>query len=274
MNEADLIPRLNELPRLKKVLQELLQMINQSEVDFIALSDKMKQDQVLSASLLRMANSSYFGGVRSISSVNEAIIRVGSGPVRTLVVASILSGVFPKLETLDINEYWANTFEISTIASRLATKVGLDASEVFTTSILHNIGELMIHTLIPKEAAAIERRVKDGENRYAIQSTLLSTTSPVLGAHLAKSWYFPDEMSDAILNVNDPSKAKISPKLAATINFARATHIAWDSFTKEDEKVAFINAHPSAKLLNVTGQFAETIDKIRGKGREIASQLT
>jgi len=273
MNETDLISRLNELPRLKQVLQELLQMVNQSDVDFGELSDKMTQDQVLSARLLRMANSSYFGGAKSISSVNDAIIRVGSGPVRTLVVASVLSGAFPKLDTLDLSEYWANTFEISTIASRVAPKAGLDSSEVFTASVLHNIGELMIHTLIPEEAVQIEQRVEAGEDRYVIQQELLSTTSPALGAKLAKAWQFPDEMVDGILNFNDPSKAKISPKLAATLNFSRATHAAWDDFTKEEEKTTFISANPNAGLLNIAESFAKTIDKIRGKGRELASQL-
>lgn len=273
MNGTDLISRLNELPRLKQVLQELLQMVNQSDVDFGDLADKMTQDQVLSARLLRMANSSYFGGAKSVSSVNDAIIRVGSGPVRTLVVASVLSGAFPKLETLDLKEYWANTFEVSTIASRVAMKAGLDSNEVFTASVLHNIGELMIHTLIPAEALEIEQRVENGEDRYAIQDELLSTTSPALGAKLAKAWQFPDEMVDGILNFNDPSKAEISPKLAAAINFSRATHAAWDDFTKEEEKVKFITDNPNSKLLSIAETFAKTIDKVRGKGRELASQL-
>jgi len=273
MNETELISRLNELPRLKQVLQELLQMVNQSDVDFGELSDKMAQDQVLSARLLRMANSSYFGGAKSISSINDAIIRVGSGPVRTLVVASVLSGAFPKLQTLDLKEYWANTFEISTIASRVATKAGLDSSEVFTASVLHNIGELMIHTLIPEEALEIEARVAMGEDRYAIQLEMLSTSSPELGAKLAKAWQFPDDMVDGILNFNEPTKAKVSPKLAAVINFARETHELWDDFSKDEEKTAFISAHPTAGLLNIAPPFAKTIDKIRGKGRELASQL-
>ena len=98
MHEPSLISRLNELQRLKQVWQELLEIVNQDDVDFGELSDKMTQDKIISARLLRMANSAHLGGENNISSMNDAIIRIGSGPVRTLVVASVLSGELPKLK--------------------------------------------------------------------------------------------------------------------------------------------------------------------------------
>lgn len=124
MSQAALISRLNELPRIQKVLQELLDMVNQDEVDFGELSRKIATDQVLSARLLRMANSAHFGGNKTVSSVNEALLRVGTGPVRTLVVASVLSGAFPKIKTLDMDQYWEDTFEVSVLRARLLTKRG------------------------------------------------------------------------------------------------------------------------------------------------------
>ena len=115
----------------------------------------MSMEQVLSARLLRMANSAHFGGSKSVATINDAIIRVGSGAVRTLVSSSILSSAFPKIETLNVKDYWSNTFEISMIASKLAPKVGLDPNEAFTTGVLHNIGELMIHSLVDQFVAVV-----------------------------------------------------------------------------------------------------------------------
>ncbi|EPT2926712.1 HDOD domain-containing protein, partial [Vibrio vulnificus] len=102
MSQAALITRLNELPRIQSLLQELLDMVNQEEVNFGALAKKISMDQVLSARLLRMANSAHFGGTKSIATINDALIRVGTGPVRTLVVASVLSSAFPRVKTLDM----------------------------------------------------------------------------------------------------------------------------------------------------------------------------
>lgn len=97
MVKNTMLNRLNELPRLSKVLQELLDMANQPDVDFHQLSKKITLDQILTARLLRMANSAYFGGNGHIATVNDAIIRVGIESVRTLVVASVLSSTFQKL---------------------------------------------------------------------------------------------------------------------------------------------------------------------------------
>jgi len=273
MNDTSLISRLNELPRLKQVLQELLEMVNQNEVNFAELAEKMAQDQILAARMLRMANSSYFGGAKTISSISDAIIRVGSGPVRTLVVASVLSGAFPKLTTLDLNEYWANTFEIATIAAQIAPKAGLDANTAFTTAVLHNIGELMIHSLLPEDATEIEKRVEGGEARFDIQHKLLGTTSPALGAKLAKSWQFPDDMVNAIHYFNDPKRAEISPKMASLINLSRDINHVWDELD-EAQKTLFISVHTSSSLLGIEGGFYQLVDKVRGKGRELAEQLS
>lgn len=273
MSESTLISRLNELPRIEQVLQELLEMVNKDDIDFVALADKMAQDQVLSARLLRMANSAYFGSSKTISSINDAIIRVGSGSVKTLVVVSVLSGAFPKLKTLDLNEYWADTFEVAVIASKLGAEAGLDPNEVFTTAVLHNIGELMIHSLLPEEAVKIEQRVENGEERWTVQQESLGTSSPALGSILAKTWKFPDQMVDAIKYYNTPDKADGSIKLASTIHFARDIHESWDNIEEEGEKVIFLNQHIDAQLLNISAAIRDTINKVRGNGRELAAQL-
>ncbi|MCG9577030.1 HDOD domain-containing protein [Vibrio tubiashii] len=273
MSQEALLSRLNELPRIQKVLQELLDMVNTSDVDFKLLANKIATDQVLSARLLRLANSAHFGGSKSVSSINEALLRVGTGPVRTLVVASVLSSAFPKIKTLDMDKYWEETFEVSIIASKIAIETGMDSNEVFTTGVLHNIGELMIHTLVPEQAKSIAQRAEAGENAIAVQEEILDITAPTLGAKLAKTWHFPDDMVDAIANFAEPRDAEISPKMATTLHLARSIHRDWDQLESEEGKARYLAEHPDSRLLHISAAFAPTIDKYRGNGRDLASQL-
>ncbi len=273
MSQQALISRLNELPRIESILQELLEMVNKENVDFNELSRKMSMEQVLSARILRMANSAQFGGNKSVSSINDAIIRVGSGAVRTLVSSSILSSAFPKIETLNVKDYWSNTFEISMIASKLAPSVDLDPNEVFTTGVLHNIGELMIHSLVPEQAVEISKRVEAGESMLKVQRDVLLTDAPELGARLAQAWQFPAEMVDAIANVNRPGKARVSKKLACLLYFSRAVNDRWDSFLDDAEKQDFLQSHPAAKALNISDEMIAVIDSVRGQGSELAYEL-
>lgn len=273
MSQAALIARLNELPRIQSLLQELLEMVNQEDVDFGALARKISMDQVLSARLLRMANSAHFGGSKSIATINDALIRVGMGPVRTLVVASVLSSAFPKVTTLDMDKYWTDTFEVSVISSKLALEAGIDANETFTTGVLHNIGELMIHTLVPEQAIMINERVANGADAIAVQEEILNVSSPTLGAKLARSWKFPEEMADAIEHYPEPREADISPKLATIIHFARAINESWDDFKDAKEKALFLANHPDSRLLCISASFVDKIDKVRGNGRDLAQQM-
>ncbi len=273
MSQAALLSRVNELPRIQSLLQELLDMVNQEDVDFGKLAKKMAMDQVLSARLLRMANSAYYGSRANISSINDAIIRVGMGPVRTLVVASVLSSAFPKVETMDIEEYWTNTFEVSVISSKIANEVGMDGNEVFTTGVLHNIGELMIHALVPEQAKEIQAKIDQGMDPIAAQEAVLDVSAATLGASLAKTWKFPDEMVDAIEHFPHPREAEISPKLAVILHFARSINDSWDAFQDDKEKAVFLAEHPDSRLLSISSKFASTIDKFRGSGRDLALQL-
>ncbi|MGC9401843.1 HDOD domain-containing protein [Vibrio genomosp. F10] len=273
MSQHALISRINELPRIESVLQELLDMVNRETIDFGELSRKMSMDQVLSARVLRMANSAHFGGVKGVSTINDAIVRVGAGAIRTLISSSILSSTFPKLETLNLKDYWANTFEVSIIASTIAKTVKLDANETFTTGVLHNIGELMIHSLVPEQAIEITARVESGESIVKVQQEVLGTDSQQLGAELAKAWQFPSEMIDAIANVNQPGKAVESKKLACVLYLARDIHFKWDSMLGADEKQTYLTHHPVAKALSIDSSMIDKVDAVRGQGSEMAYQM-
>ncbi len=273
MSQAALITRLNELPRIERLLQELLEMVNQDEVDFSKLTEKISMDQVLSARLLRMANSVHFGGGKNVATINDALIRVGTGAVRTLVVASVLSSAFPKVSTLDMEEYWTETFEVAVIGAKLAAEVGMDVNETFTTGVLHNIGELMIHTLEPEAAIKIKQRVEAGEDPFEVEEELLDVSCPVLGAQLARSWKFPEEMADAIEHFCQPREADVSPKLASILHFAREINNNWDDLSEPKEKALFLANHPDARLLNVSAAFIDKLDSVRGNGRDLAQQI-
>ncbi len=273
MSQDALISRLNELPRIESVLQELLEMVNSDDFNFDELAQKLAMDQVLSARLLRMANSAHFAGNKPLSNLNEAAVRVGSGAIRTLVTSSILYTTFPKLDTLDLNQYWSNTFEIAMIAKQLAPQAQVDASEAFTTGVLHNIGELMIHALVPDQALEIEQRISSGERVLVAQQAVLNTDATELGSKLAQAWRFPPMMTDAIVHINRPGKAKIAKRLACLLYLARDIHAQWDTMEQEEEKQQYLEEHPAANALGITPGRAFVVDDIRGQGRDMASSM-
>ncbi|RSD29935.1 HDOD domain-containing protein [Vibrio pectenicida] len=273
MSYKTLISRINELPRIESVLQELLEMVNSDQIDFSELAKKMAMDQVLLARVLRMANSAQFGGVKGVSNINDAIVRIGIGAIRNLISSSILASTFPKLETLNIKDYWASTFEVATIAGAIAKEVKVDPNEAFIAGILHNIGELMIHSLEPEKALEINQLVEKGGHSVEVQREVLGADSQQLGAALAESWKFPAELIDAIANVNHPGKAVESKRLACLVFLARDIDLHWDSMSSAKEKQSYLKKHKAAVALSIKTNLTEKLDLVRGQGSEMAYQL-
>lgn len=274
MGIEERLSKVEALPRIEQVLQDALSIVNQEEFNFDDLAMKLSMDQLLSTSMLRIANSAQFGGRREISSLNEAIIRLGSDNVRSLVRSSVLSMAFPVIKTINLKDYWSKNFEISMLASKLGVLSGLDKNEVFTTGTLHNIGELMIHANLPEEAKIMVDCVARGENPLKVQEDLLNTTAPYLGARLAHAWEFPPQMVEAIFYFPTPEKAKLSPALAHTIRLASDIYQAWDELSSDSEKMNYLTAHSSASTLKLsTDTVLDTIEEIRGKGAELAGKM-
>jgi len=273
MEQGELLARINELPKIRKVLQELIEMVNQEDVDLNQLAKKIAMEQVVSARILRLANSAHFGRSRSVASIDEAVVRLGTEPIRTLVAVSVLSSAFPKFDSLDIKQYWSDTFEVATIASQTAKKVGVDPNRAFTAGVLHNIGELMIHALAPDYAKIITDRVNDGEEASLVQNELLGTTATRLGAKLATAWKFAPQLTDSIAHYLAPSNAEEDKKLARLLHFAYRVNRDWDELESEQEREDYLDCCQDAIELGIAPEFANVLDEIRGQGQDIAAQM-
>ena len=82
----DLFEQTQNMPMLPKVVQEVMQLLNADNGDVKTLVDKINYDQVLSAKVLRISNSAYFGRSGKVSTIEEAISLIGLGKLNTLVL--------------------------------------------------------------------------------------------------------------------------------------------------------------------------------------------
>ncbi|CZF79332.1 HDOD domain-containing protein [Grimontia marina] len=273
MATADLLSHIDRLPKIPKVVQELMDLVNSEGSDMNQISEKIAMDQVISARVLRLSNSAHFGRGRSVASVDEAVIRLGLGPIRTLVTASALMSTFPKIEGLDINEYWAATFEVATLCKTVAKELKSDQNEAFTAGMLHNIGDLLIYTVYPDKAQKVELHIEAGKTKSEAQQIVLSTDNAQLGGELARSWKFADTLVDAIAHQYGAVQGDSFSQLAAIINFSAKVDDNWDSLPDEEAKITWLNHQLEYSMLGLNEGIVDSLDDIRGAGREMASSL-
>jgi HD-like signal output (HDOD) protein len=225
----NLIDNAQKLPNIPKVVQELIESFGDENINNDDIAKKISADQVLTAKLLRAANSAHYGGNRKVGSVNDAVFILGFNAVRTLVLASGMTGAFKAPEGFDLPAFWYNSFAVASTCKWLAKFSKDDAESAFTCGMIHNIGELLIHILLPEECKEIQKVVDRGARNSDIEKNYLGFNFPEAGAELAFRWKFPDAIVEGIRHQLAPLEATKFSRFAALISIA-------DYIVHENEK--------------------------------------
>jgi len=215
-----LVDNAQKLPNIPKVVQELIETFGDDTVNSDDIAQKISVDQVLIAKVLRAANSAYYGGNRNVSSVSNAVFILGFNAVRTLVLASGITGAFKAPENFDLPKFWRDSFAVASTCKWVARFSNDDAETAFTTGMMHNIGELLIHLLIPEACKEIHKLISSGVPRFEAEKKVLGFNFSEAGAELAYRWKFPEAMVIGIRDQLGPLATPEFSRLAAIIHIA------------------------------------------------------
>lgn len=223
----DFFEQAHKLPMLAKIVQEVTQLLNSDDVDIKTLAEKINHDQVLSARVLRMSNSAYFGCSRSVSTIEEAVSLIGLAKLKTLVVASGVTSAFTDVPGLDLKRFWQHSLITASIARQLGEEFNREADTAYIAGLMHTVGQLPIHLIFPSAGAKIEEACKGRSvlERHEVEHAILGVDHNQAGEKLAKHWNFPEDISRVIRYYNDPLN-KAACDLAPIVYVA--AHIAFD----------------------------------------------
>ncbi|NVK37846.1 MAG: HDOD domain-containing protein [Gammaproteobacteria bacterium] len=224
MNFASLFDHSQNLPNIPKVVQELIDTFNQSDFDMDEIAKKISLDPVLTAKVLRLANCAHYGVSRTISSTTDASVLLGFSTLRTLVLASGITGAMQSPPGFNRKEFWRDNFAVAAIARWLAPYCKINAETAFTCGMLHSIGELLIELILPQESKKIHATVDAGGKLAEVQNAMLGYNYAEVGAELATRWKFPDEISDGIRHHCDENLVELDQPLAGLIHIALYIH--------------------------------------------------
>lgn len=270
MEQNEILSHAHELPKIPKVIREMMELVNDPDVELQELSRTISMEQVVSARVIRLANSAHFSRGKSVSSVEQAVVRLGLEPLKTLIIASSLVSAFPYVEVIDLEEFWKETFEIAVLSKAIAQNCHVNPNGAFTAGMLHNIGDLMIYTVMADEVPAIFEKIEAGSTKVSAQRDVINTDSAYLGSKLAESWCFSEELVFAISEQYEPKVDNIYSPLAAAVRLANAINRDWDTLSTADAKSIWLSEQIEAEILSVNELVIAYIDEVRGSGAEMA----
>lgn len=263
------IHKLKLLPPIPVELQRLLEIVRDEQTTLDQLYAAVENSPALTARLLGLANSAYFGQAGAVSTIRQAIYQVlGLNMVKSLVYAQLLS------QTLDTSrcsafrgeQFWSESLLTATFAQRLAGQARVDAGVAYTTGLLANLGLLALVHTFPDEMATMFHDAEENHLRLSHQLRgQLGMDQYRAGAWLASRWHFPDALCLAIMSMADGAAQAASP-LASVVRLARG--LARQCYHGEED----CQAHTA--LLEELGLDADSLPRLLAAVKAKQKELT
>ena len=195
-----------ELPTIPSVVQQLMAALRDPDVDFRKIGIALSRDPVLSAKVLRVANSSFFGGQRSMASIDSAVGMIGIQALNRLIVACGISSTLDGVAGIDLRVFWRDASVAATAAHKLAPLLAADAEEAYICGLLHATGHLILCRTYPDIAEAMFTgfAVVRGAELAAIELEAFGIDHPTVGALWAESLAFPQSVAETIGKLAEP----------------------------------------------------------------------
>ena len=202
-----------ELPTMPRVLSKLMSALRRDDVDARSLGELLAQDPVLSSKVLRLANSSFFGGQRSMASIEAAVALIGVTALQRLVVACGVSASFSEVPGIDLPVFWRDALVAATAAAGLAGRLGADADEAYTCGLLHGTGHLILCRTYPEIAEAMFTGFETvrGDALAQVERDAFGIDHPTVSALWVDTLGFPLGVVDTIRRAARPPAAEDGP---------------------------------------------------------------
>ena len=248
-NDAEaLLDRIEDLPPLPAVAARVMSMADDDRTSAMDLAQVLSTDQALTAKLIRISNSAYYGFARRVSTVREAVVMLGFKQVRQVAVGASLINAFkgPKggpNEPFNLDLFWGHSVAVAVAGEALAKKTRMGRPEdAFTAGILHDIGRLVMRQTMPAEfAAAVNLARSTGA---PLSETELETTGYAhddVGRALGERWKFPAHLVDAVRCHHDAGQTPEKDGLSGIVAQANRLALAYGlycGYDRDDEELA------------------------------------
>jgi putative nucleotidyltransferase with HDIG domain len=217
------------LPTLPESVSRILGMVDDPETSARALAQAIASDQVLTARVLKLANSSYYGFQQKVGTVSLALVVLGFQSVKDLALTTSVMRTFGKASAdarFDMHAFWEHALSVA-VASRYLSRVLRvgTVGEAFTAGILHDIGQVVLHEYHPdafQESLRLSRET--GACLHEAEQEVLGAGHPQVGGWLCRRWNLPDNICQAVSLHHGPFPGGDSSGLPALV--ALGDHLA------------------------------------------------
>lgn len=208
-----LVQEAADLFSLPDIYYQIKQMIDDPRFTAIDIGQVIAKDPALSARLLKLVNSPFYGFQARIDTISRAITIVGVNDLQNLILATSVVDSFNRIssELVDMTDFWMQSIHCGVIAKLLAKESAvLHAERLFLAGLLHNIGALVLYQKLPELSSKVLKLADYNQSLVpVIEQELIGFTFADVGGQLARSWCLPDSLAEVIAYQLTPEMALV-----------------------------------------------------------------
>ncbi len=203
------VQQITTLPTIPVIAQKILATTDDDLASINKLQQIIENDAAISAKVLSVANSSFFGQTEPSRTLNNAIMRIGIDNVRSIALGISLMTFLDTgkhRKTTGYERIFNHSLSVGMVSRILCKYLNLDiAEEVMISGILHDLGFLVLNRFFPDSYLNVMQEFDSGMPLLKAEQSILDFNHEDIGYWLAKQWELPDNVLDSILYHHRPA---------------------------------------------------------------------
>lgn len=274
LSEKNINDMLEDIPTFSQSVIRILELTADINCPTKDLVSHITHDPILTARVLKLVNSAYFGLSRKVTSIQQSVVYVGINTIKNLAVSVAAMGSLPQSNKagLDMSSFWLHSLVTAVVAKLLAEKNDIPGAEVstfFISALLHDIGEIVLSQAHPSIYEGVLEEAKKMERPlYEIEQEVFGLNHATVGARLAEKWKLPQAMADAIRYHHDPNQISDDQMLNRIVFVANQLAKTLDGVSKEE---SISGDMPASVQSWLGGPLEKVVDSLPNLEEEIES---
>jgi len=211
-------------PSMPAAALKLLKLLKDENTSNAQIEQILRYEPGLTANILKLTNSAFFGLPKQIGSIRQAILMIGWKKLIQIVLATCVSAIIDKpVQGYDLSpgDLWRHSIAVSVASEILVKELNLSVSEeVFTAALLHDVGKMVLGRYVKDDIAVIDGEDMQDVPFEQVERSIFGIDHAEIGANILRRWSFPPSMITAVRWHHDPDGAPKTNHLIDVVHVA------------------------------------------------------
>lgn len=224
-HRIEILARIETIPPLPTASAEVIRLVRDPDAPTARLARTIEYDPSLTANVLRLANCAYFGFPRTVSTIRDAIFRLGTNRIFQLVVSATIGKMAQQpIRGYDLSSgnLWDHLIGTAIASTKLAEAVRIETPDhTFTAALMHDVGKIVLGTFVEVNAPAIVGlALQERLSLEQAEEKVLGINHAEVGALLLERWNLPEYLVEVVRWHHQPQESSGDPVVVNLVHVA------------------------------------------------------